>query len=401
MRVLYCTDTYVPQVNGVSVVTDISARGLAARGWDVEIVAPRYPQAARGPASPGRPEQPGPPVHDVLAFPAPRYPDLRMAFPAPWRVARIIGRFRPDIVHCATEFAVGRVGMWAAVRRGIPVVTSYHTNFAQYAPLYGLGRAEGMLERYIASVHRSARRTYTPSTASRAELWRMGVADVEVWGRGVDLAIFTPDRRSARTRARIGVQNAFTFVYVGRLAPEKSVDVVLEAYARLVARAAPDAVRLVVAGSGPAEPALRRAAPPGVRFLGNLERARELPELYASADAFVFASVTETLGLVVLEAMACGLPVIAVPAGGVSDHLRDNDNGLAVPANDSEAMAQAMWRMATEAGLRECLSEGALRTARALGWSAELDRLDASYRGLCEETEAVRALPVRLGLRRA
>lgn len=425
MRALFCTDTYAPQVNGVSVVTEMSARGLMARGWDVEVVAPRYPRrlatiasaagvaasvAAGGtasgtandaPAAANPPRDAGPSVHSVLSFPAPKYADLRMAVPTPWRMAGIVRRFEPDIVHCETEFAVGRVGLWAAMRRGIPVVTSYHTNFAQYAPLYGLGRARGALERYIASVHRAARRTYTPSTASRAELWRMGVTDVEIWGRGVDLSLFSPARRSARLRTKMGVQNAFTFVHVGRLAPEKSVGVVLDAFHRLTQLVEGDSVRLIVAGSGPDEPSLRARAPRSVVFLGNLHRERELPALYASADAFVFASVTETLGLVVLEAMACGLPVIAVPAGGVSDHLRDGQNGLAVPANDPDAMARAMHRMATEPGLRERLGEGALHTARALGWDAELDRLDSSYRALCEETAMVRTLPARLGLHRA
>jgi glycosyltransferase involved in cell wall biosynthesis len=229
----------------------------------------------------------------------------------------------------------------------------------------------------------------------------MGVSDVEVWGRGVDLALFSPDQRSGQVRAQLGVNNAFTFVYVGRLAPEKSVDIVLRAFARLTETVGRDVVRLVVAGSGPEEIALRERAPRGTVFIGTLDRCRELPALYASADAFVFASETETLGLVVLEAMASGLPVIAVPGGGVADHLRDGENGIATPPRDVEAMAQAMHRLATTAGMRERLSDGALRTARALGWDAEIDRLDASYRGLCEEVNTVRNLPVRLGLRRA
>lgn len=142
-------------------------------------------------------------------------------------------------------------------------------------------------------------------------------------------------------------------------------------------------VRLVIAGGGPDEAALRAAAPPDVTFLGVLDHKRALPELYASADAFVFASLTETLGLVVLEAMASGLPVIATPAGGVADHLRDGENGLAFPANAADRMAHAMVRLAMDYKLRDQLASGARRSAEALDWEGALDRLGASYREVC------------------
>jgi glycosyltransferase involved in cell wall biosynthesis len=374
-----------------------------ARGWEVEVIAPRYP-AAELASRPNVFEAPGlvtPKVHGIRSLPAPRYPELRMALPDVVAINRAMRQFKPDLVHCATEFVIGRLGMWAADRIGIPVVTSYHTNFRQYADLYGLRPVAGMIERYLGRVHANAWRTYTPSVAARDELSRLGVREVEVWGRGVDTVRFNPERRSAHLRVRLGLQSAFTFLYVGRLAPEKSVHVVLRAFARLTEKLGRDVVRLVVAGSGPAEAALRESAPPGTTFLGNLDRTRELPALYATADAFAFASTTETLGLVVLEAMASGLPVLAAPVGGVAEHLRDGENGLAFPANDDAALAEAMHRMATTPYLREDLSEGALRTAAALRWEAELDRLDASYRAVCEQAREVRDLPMRLGLRKA
>jgi glycosyltransferase involved in cell wall biosynthesis len=136
----------------------------------------------------------------------------------------------------------------------------------------------------------------------------------------------------------------------------------------------------VIAGAGPREAALREAAPASVVFVGYLDREKSLPELYASADAFVFASETETLGLVVLEAMASGLPVVAVPAGGVAEHLRDGENGIAVGVGDIDAMASGMVRLATDETLRRRLARGAVATAEALTWDAELDRLDRSYR---------------------
>ena len=138
-----------------------------------------------------------------------------------------------------------------------------------------------------------------------------------------------------------------------------------------------------MAGTGPSEAELKATAPPGVTFLGFLDRRGLLPDLYANCDAFVFASVTETLGLVVLEAMASGLPVIAAPEGGVRDHLRDGVNGLTYTAGDAAAMARAMVLLVGEWELTRRLARHARRTAEGLSWDRELDRLDASYREVC------------------
>jgi phosphatidylinositol alpha 1,6-mannosyltransferase len=171
---------------------------------------------------------------------------------------------------------------------------------------------------------------------------------------------------------------------VGRLAAENGLDLVLEAY-RVASGLVPRGViHLIVAGTGPREAELRAAAPPGVSFLGLLDRRGRLPDLYANSDAFVFASVTETLGLVVLEAMASGLPVIAAPAGGVADHLRHGENGLSYPEGDAGSLARAMVALAGDYALTRRLARGARRTAEGLSWDREIDRLDESYREVCE-----------------
>ncbi len=381
-RVLFCTDTYPPQVNGVSVVTAISVRGLEARGWECRVVAPRYPAAANAAgAAPG--VDPPHRVTAVASVPLPVYPDIRLAAPALARVTRLVRRFAPDLVHCETEFVLGRLGQIAARRAGVPIVTSYHTDFGKYAAAYGAPWLRRPVSAYLRRFHGRARRTYTPSAAAAGELARLGVTHAEVWGRGVDTDAFSPRRRSLALRESIGLgPDAFTFLYVGRLAAEKSADRVIAAYRRAAERLPAGAVRLVVAGAGPREAALRAEAPASVVFLGHLDRDTVLPHLYASADAFVFASETETLGLVVLEAMASGLPVCAVPAGGVAEHLRDGVNGLAVAPGDADAMVAALARLATDGVLRRRLAAGAVATARDLSWQAELDRLDRSYRGL-------------------
>jgi glycosyltransferase involved in cell wall biosynthesis len=196
----------------------------------------------------------------------------------------------------------------------------------------------------------------------------------------VDDVLFHPSKRSLTLRQRLNLGHAFTFLHVGRLAPEKGVDVLLDAFAELERALGSEAVKLVVAGAGPSLGALKARAPKSVIFLGNLDRQRELPALYASADAFVFASTTETLGLVVLEAMAAGTPVVATAEGGVADHLRHETNGLAYPAMDAHACALAMRRLVDERPLLLKLREGARATAERRTWEHEMDRLDASYR---------------------
>jgi phosphatidylinositol alpha 1,6-mannosyltransferase len=385
MRVLYCTDTYPPQINGVSFVTATSVAGLAQSGWGCAVAAPRYPPAVHEGWSREHPaEAEVGEVHSFPSLPMPLYPEVRLARPRVAELARLIQRFHPDLVHCETEFGVGRAGKTAAERAGVPVVSSYHTDFARYTEAYGARWLKGAVSRYIGRFHRNSRRVYTPSSASRDDLLRLGLTDVEVWGRGVDTELFHPGRRAEALRAALGMGSRYTFLYVGRLASEKRTDQVLDAF-RLASEMLPRGViHLVIAGTGPREEELRAAAPPGVEFLGLLDRRSRLPDLYANCDAFVFASVTETLGLVVLEAMASGLPVIAVPEGGVRDHLRDGRNGLACREGDVQGMALAMVRIATEWGLSRRLARGARNSVEQLGWDKEIERLDRSYREVIE-----------------
>ena len=383
-RVLYCTDTYPPQVNGVSVVTALSVAGLRARGWSVGVIAPRYPVQSRRDVRPFVDEFADADYHvTVPSVYFPPYPDIRLAAPSYSRVARVLRARQPDLVHCATEFMIGRLGQIAARRAGIPIVTSYHTDFSRYTEAYGAPWMRPAVSRYLARFHSRAQRSYTPSAAARADLQALGVDDVEVWGRTVDTRVFAPRFRDQYVRRMLDIDDQFIFLHVGRLAHEKGVHWILAAFA-LAQRLLPaNSVRLIIAGGGPAEPALRAAAPPGVTFLGVLDRTKRLPQLYASADAFVFSSLTETLGLVVLEAMASGLPIVATPAGGVADHLRDGENGLEFGPGAVDQMADAMVRLAMNPGLRDRLSRGARATAEALDWEGELDRLDESYREVC------------------
>lgn len=394
LRLLYCTDTYPPQVNGVSVVAAASVAGMQERGWECAVINPRYPKPY-GPAFAGDARDlAAVGTHEKLpSLAVPLYPDIRLAAPLYGRVRAVVRAFRPHLIHCQTEFMIGRLGQRAAADAGVPLVSSYHTDFSRYTAAYGVDWLRSSVSRYIARFHSRSARVYTPSEHARQDLATMGVSDAEVWGRGVDTDQFHPSRRSRVARQTLGVDDAFVFLHVGRMAPEKNVGVLVDAFRTLRESRPALNVRLVVAGAGPSLATLREHAPERVHFLGNLDRRDVLPGLYASSDAFVYASETETLGLVVLEAMASGLPVIATPVGGVADNLRHDANGLAYPPGDVSALAEAMGRLATEPALRARLSAGAREWAEARGWRAELDRLDESYREVLEASAFPAATP--------
>lgn len=393
-RVLYCTDTYPPQVNGVSVVTALSVAGLRARGWECLVVAPRYPAIL--PHGPMHVPEPPERLVSIPSVPCPPYPDIRLAAPSFLTVERAVRRFKPDIVHSATEFMIGRLGQIAAKRAGIVRLSSYHTDFSRYTEAYGVPWMRPSVSRYIGRFHRRSARVYTPSHPAREDLLALGVHDVQVWGRGVDLTAFSPHRRSQILRAAYGIDDSVVFLHVGRLAAEKGADRIVRAFLRARDLLPAGAARLLIAGSGPEESRLRQLAGPDVLFLGVLDRKRDLPRLYASSDVFLFASLTETLGLVVLEAMASGLPVIAPPAGGVADHLRDEYNGIATPELDEDAMTTAIVALTLDVARRRRLSVGARETAARLDWELELDRLDASYRSVLDAAPRQAGLPSRI-----
>ncbi|WP_337169364.1 glycosyltransferase family 1 protein [Gemmatimonas aurantiaca] len=380
MRLLVCTDTYPPLVNGVSVVTALTVAGLRRRGWDCLVLTPGAENVVSSREAV---------VDGVVALPAVAwrtYPDVRAAFGERRTVRAFVKSFRPDLVHCPTEFVLGWYGRQEALRAGVPYCTSYHTDFSRYTSSWGVPWLRRPVQSWIRHFHRRAARVYTPSLSARDDLRALGLRDIEVWGRGVDVDLFQP-RRDVPT---CSVTRPFRFLYVGRLAPEKNIGFLIEAFATVRARYPEMPMELQIVGDGPSRAALQRRAAqsggPAVHFLGVQDREKDLPGIYAGADAFVYASTTETLGLVVLEAMAAGLSVVAVPAGGVAEHLRDEVNGLTYPADDHEACANAMSRLMQSPALRTRLAQGARRTAEQWSWDSELDRLDGSYREIVAES---------------
>jgi len=327
VRIALVSDTYTPQVNGVTTVVVRIANVLREFGHQVVAVAPRYP--GHDDESPSELRIPS---ASFLPYPA-----IRLSVPQFGTVARFLDAFEPEIVHVATEGPLGLTGRRYAVRRGIPLVTSYHTNFPQYARHYGAGALEPLVWKWLRWFHRPAVLTQTPGEAVAAELKRRGIGNPVVWGRGVDTAHFHPGRRSAGWRRWLaGGDDTAIVLHVGRLAPEKNIDVLAAAWTAARERAGQRAT-FVLAGEGPETRRLLTRLP-WVRQLGFLDRGR-LADVYASADICVLPSKTETCGLVALEAMASGLAVVAADAGGFRESITHGQNGILVAPADATGFA--------------------------------------------------------------
>lgn len=353
VRIGLVSDTYAPQVNGVTTVVRRIATLLRAEGHDATVVAPRYPLTE--PVEPRR--DPDPNELRIPSVALPVYRDIRLALPHFRDIAQFFDAARPDVVHVHTEGALGLAGRHYALHRHLPLVTTFHTNFPQYSRHYGLGVLEPLVWRWLQWFHRPAVVTFTPGQGVRDELVRRGLRRATVWGRGVDTQFFHPTRRDASWRRWLtGGEDTPIVLHVGRLAREKNLDVLIDAW--LLARAAlgPRAL-FVVAGEGPLARRIEERLP-FVRLLGFLPRP-DLAKIYASADLCVFPSHTETCGLVALEAMASGVPVIAADAGGFRESVRSGVSGLLVAPRDPRAYAAAITALIQDAPRRLALGAAA------------------------------------------
>jgi len=380
MRVALFTDTYTPDVNGVARTLARLVRHGSARGHDFALVTPSASEAP-DPVAWGH--------HRLSGAPVPVYPELPLARPLDRTAKRMLRDFRPELVHVATEANVGFFGRhWARVR-GLPVVTSFHTNFPAYLHDYHLGWLESLVWRYLRWFHRCSLVTLCPSRDTLQQLRAQGFhGRMRVWSRGVDTQLYSPARRRAHVRARIAPGAERILLYVGRLAAEKRVAFLLDAFELVRERTGPD-VALVFVGDGPVADKLRRRAPDGVYFTGYLTGV-PLAEAYAAGDIFVFASHTETFGNVVLEALASGLPAIVVDKGGVRETVHSGRTGLRVPVGDVVAFATACVELLNDARLRAELAKGARTEALSRSWESILDGVLHEYATAvsCTRTDA-------------
>lgn len=323
MKVMIVTDAWSPQVNGVVRTLSTTRREMEALGHRVEILSPL----------------------EFRTLPCPTYPDIRLSIFPGKGVARRIREFTPEALHIATEGPLGLAARRYALKHHLPFTTAYHTRFPEYV-CARTGIPLAWTYGFLRWFHRPAHAVMAPTPAVKKDLQSYGFDNVVLWSRGVDLDVFR-----AQHSHRLDTEHPI-FLYVGRVAVEKNV----EAFLRLDLPGSK-----WVVGDGPALASLR-AKYPKVNYLGVLKQP-ELAEVYAAADVFVFPSKTDTFGLVLLEAMACGLPIAAYPVTGPIDVLGDTTSAgvmhadlrvacmAALKLNRQDARAHAerfSWRAATE-----------------------------------------------------
>ena len=364
MRVALFTETFLPKVDGIVTRLRHTIEHLQRNGHQVMVFCPES----------GLREYQGAIITGVPAFPSPFYPELKMALPRP-AIGRSIEHFRPDIIHVVNPAILGLAGIFYAKQLRLPLIASYHTHLPKYIKYYGFGWCEGLLWELLKLAHNQASINLCTSTVMVEELADHGIKDTALWQRGVDTESYDPSLACAQMRDRLtqGHPTAPLLLYVGRLGAEKEIDRL-----RTILTAMPKA-RLAIVGDGPYREQLQaHFAKTNTHFVGYLQ-GQELARAYASADAFVFPSCTETLGLVLLEAMAAGCPVIAARSGGIPDIVTDGENGYLFDPLDDKGAIVATQKLLADPYRREKLRRQARLEAERWNWSAATKQLQDYY----------------------
>ncbi|PSB09234.1 glycosyl transferase [Pleurocapsa sp. CCALA 161] len=365
MRIALFTETFLPKVDGIVTRLRHTIEHLERNGDRVLVVAPEG----------GLTEYKGAKVYGIPGVSLPLYPELKLALP-PLGTKSAIEEFQPDLIHVVNPAFLGVGGIYYAKTMNIPLIASYHTHLPQYLHHYGLGALEGLLWELLKAAHNQAQLNLCTSSAMVKELVNHGIERVDLWQRGVDTDMFQPHLASAQMRSRLTQGNPQDplLLYVGRVSAEKQIDQI-----KPVLEAMPQA-RLAIVGDGPYREALEaHFADTKTNFVGYLE-GLELAAAFASADAFVFPSRTETLGLVLLEAMAAGCPVVAARSGGIPDIVTDGVNGYLFEPDDPDGAITATKSLLAATQAREELRLNARHEAEQWGWAAATRQLQSYYR---------------------
>jgi glycosyltransferase involved in cell wall biosynthesis len=386
LRVTVVTETWPPEVNGAALTLARVVRGLQARGHAITLVRPVQPHE-RGRCGATSAEA----LAQVLVagVPIPRYPHLRLGLPCGATLKRLWREHPPHVVHVATEGPLGLSAVLAARQLGLPVTSDFRTNFHAYTSHYGVRWLRAPMLRYLRAFHNRTAATMAPTEALRRALRDEGFRAVHCVSRGVDVDAFNPAHRSAELRRGWQVQaDDPVMLYAGRLAAEKNLGLLVRAFH--AARAVQPRTRLVLVGDGPLRPRLE-ASLPEAHFAGQ-RRGDDLARHFASADLFVFPSLTETFGNVVTEAMASGLAVLAFDDAAAAQLIESGRSGMLVACGNEAQFVRGAAALACSAATREAMGRSARQRALAQGWPAVLDRFEALLRRHAQRLDSPHAL---------
>ncbi len=378
MKIAIFTDTYLPQVNGVTNTLNRMEKYFNKNQIEYKILAPDYNMKEK-------------PVN-VETFYSIRfilYPECRLSMVRSSRVNEVLDEFKPDLVHMTTEFNMGWAGMTYALKREIPSISTYTTNFSHYLKYYKLEMLSKASWDYFRWFHNQNQLTLCPSENTKKLLIGKGVEHVGVWGRGIDSFRFSPSKRSASLRKKFNIADEhIMLLYVGRISLEKDLDILLEVYRR-IRREQGDQVRLVITGDGPMLNKYR-SENKDVVFTGYLQ-GEKLSQLYASADIFTFPSSSETLGNVVLEAMASEVPVAGVNSGGVTENIMDHHNGILCKPRNVKAYYQSLKKLIEDRAFRKELGKNARQYALKKDWENVFKKLVDDYLDVIKKRKQIAA----------
>lgn len=370
MRVAIVTESFLPTVNGVTTSVCRVLDHLRERGHDAMVIAPA---GATGVSAKGPERYAGFPIHRM---PTVGYRQFPVGIPGP-QMAALLAGFDPDVIHAASPFVLGAQAITQAQRMGVPSVAIFQTDMAKYAGRNGFGAAgTALVWKVIKKIHQGATLTLVPSEASRRDLERIGIDRVGTWGRGVDSALYHPNRRlspeAAALRERLAPNGEVVVGYVGRIAPEKELE-------RLQSLRRVRDMRLVLVGDGPARGSIgRRLSSLDPEFLGTL-RGEELATAYAAFDVFVHTGTTETFGQTLQEAHAAGLPIVAPAAGGPLDLVEHGVDGFLFDPRHDHSLRRAVMTLVESQELRSRFGEAGRRAVVGRTWTALGDELIGHY----------------------
>ncbi|MDP2810370.1 MAG: glycosyltransferase family 1 protein [Rhodocyclaceae bacterium] len=375
LRVALVTETFPPEVNGVAMTLGRMADGLRRRGHCVQIIRPRQHPFDRLIEPSACTEM------LVGGLPLPRYPGLHFGLPARRTLLTAWHAARPDIVHVATEGPLGWSALAAARSLGIPVSSGYHTNFQAYSRHYGIGWLRGAINRYLRHFHNRTQATLVPSQALAEHLAQDGFSNLILLARGVDTGLFSPKQRSDELRRAWGAgPDTLVVTHVGRIAPEKNLGLVIRGF-DAIRQARPDA-KLLFVGDGPQKSVLARRHPDHIHV--GMRHGEDLAAHYASADLFLFPSLTETFGNVTLEALASGLGVVAYDCAAAGELIDDGIDGLLAPPGDEQRFIDNAVRLATDPSLLSWLRQHAAARVAGLDWENIHDALAGTFRTIVQ-----------------
>ena len=384
LHITLITETFPPEINGVANTLGRLCDGLRARGHQVELVRPRQGS-----------DQSRTSDDELLlcrGWPLPGYPGLQWGQSSMHKLLRRWTRQRPDVLYIATEGPLGLSALRAARRLGISVVSGFHTNFQQYSNQYGLSMLSRIVTHYLRWFHNRSTLTLVPSASQRLELERRHFERLGMLSRGVDSQLFHPAKRDNALRESWGLGNDdIAVLHVGRLAQEKNLGVLKRCFDSLCGTYPQRRLKLIIVGDGPQRAMLERDQPDAV-FCGT-QRGEELARHYASGDLFLFPSLTETFGNVVLEAMASGLGVVAYDQAAATQHIRHGYNGVSAMPGDEEAFCDAAnWLLEEQENLRRARLNARQHASRQ-GWPAIIEQFENQLRGVCKEPLTAPAVP--------